>query len=361
MKNIITKKSHFAYFLLLLSYTSLACAKNNDPKEKQQKIDVAEAIKQPLTEKIIFSKNADLPDNAIMQGFDLDANNNIFYSHVTEKYKVRVSRGKPNEAPEDFMTLLYYGHSTNIALEKEGSDNYIWIGNFATRYPNGDYWQERVVSRVKYSPGKTLKNFDAEDNYYIGQYRHLTPTIDIENDLLAISYADEQKPGRNCFVVYRLSEAKALPLSIVRLMELSYGGTDEDPDEKLAPEVQVHDLTRIKPLARFNIPNTPLPWQGFDIHKDRLYYYEGEGGPNNGLVSGKAFISIFDFDGKPLTERTEIGALSSLEALKKLNITSTGYMEAEGIKVRRGVLYIGFGSSNNGRRCAQIFQYKLAE
>ncbi|MFD1630423.1 hypothetical protein [Pseudopedobacter beijingensis] len=368
MKNVGIKNRSLICSITILGLFSLTCGKANGSlespqvqKKEKNNTSIKELLALPLTEKIIYSKNADLPDNAIMQGFDMDTEDNIFYSHVTDKYKVRISRGKPNSAPQDFMTLLYYGHSTNIALEKEKNDNYIWIGNFATRYPNGHYWQEQVVSRVKYSPGKTLKNFDAEDNYYIGPYKHLSPTVDVENDLLAISYADEKKRGRNCFVVYKLSEAKALPLSIIRIMELTYGNTAEDADEKIAPELQVHDLTKLKPVARFDIPNTPLSWQGFDVCKNRMYYYDGEGGPNNSIISGKAYVSVFDFDGRIIEERTEVKALSSLETLKEQEITSTGYMEAEGIKVRRGFLYLGFGSSNNGRRCAQIFKYKLAE
>ena len=56
---------------------------------------------------------------------------------------------------------------------------------------------------------------------------------------------------------------------------------------------------------------------------------------------------------------------SDLDALANLGITASGYMEAEGIKVRNGKLYLGFASRDSktdGSKCrANIFQYSKVE
>ncbi|MFD1630420.1 SGNH/GDSL hydrolase family protein [Pseudopedobacter beijingensis] len=313
-------------------------------------------IDLPLSSEMIYSKNVQLADNVVMQGFDIDANNNVFYSHIAGKYMVKISKGLPNSTPESLMTLRYFGHSTNMAVEKQANDHYVWIGNYGTKYVDGNYWAEQVVSRIKYAPGATYRNHEAVENYYIGPYKHLNPTIDFENNILAISYSSE-RPNKNSFVLYKLDEVKSLAISSVTLQQLTYGGSGGDAEVTVSPTIPVRDLRQLTPIAAFDVNLTPLDWQGFDISNGKLYYYEGKGGANNG-APGEAYVTIFDFNGQIVERRTQVQAIASVPALQQQGITSTGYMEAEGIKVRNGHLYLGFASREGDIRAANIFRYQ---
>lgn len=313
-------------------------------------------ISQPLSPEVIYSKNVQLADNVVMQGFDIDTDNNVFYSHIAGKYMVKISKGLPNTTPGSLMTLRYFGHSTNIAVEKQANDHYVWIGNYGTKYADGNYWAEQVVSRVKYTPGATYRNNDAIENYYIGPYKHLNPAIDFENNILAISYASG-RPNKNSFVLYKLNEVKSLSISSVTLQQLTYGGSGGDAEITVTPTIQVRDLRQLTPLAEFDVDNTPLDWQGFDINNGKLYYNEGTGGANNG-TPGEAYVTVFDFNGQIVERRTQVQAIASVPALQQQGITSTGYMEAEGIKVRNGHLYLGFASREGDTRATNIFKYQ---
>ena len=71
----------------------------------------------------------------------------------------------------------------------------------------------------------------------------MNPAVDAANDQLAILYTRVDTPGRYCWVVYSLSEAKALPEETVTLQPLSYGGeTESYPLRKdVTPEVRVRN------------------------------------------------------------------------------------------------------------------------
>jgi hypothetical protein len=46
--------------------------------------------------------------------------------------------------------------------------------------------------------------------------------------------------------------------------------------------------------------------------------------------------------------------------LNQYGITATGYMEAEGIKMKNGILYLGFASkSTDNLRRVNIFQFRI--
>ena len=65
-----------------------------------------------------------------------------------------------------------------------------------------------------------------------------------------------------------------------------------------------------------------------------------------------------------MEDRTGVAAASDADAAASIGITSTGFMEAEGIKIRDGHLYIGFASRdavNDGdRRRANVLCYDQA-
>ena len=235
-------------------------------------------IDAPLSDGIIFSRFVQLPANTVMQGFDVDSRGEIFYTQVTDRYKILVSRNMPDRQATEYMTLCFHGHSSNMAVEEAGDERFVSVGNYANRVDDGNYWHEQVVSRIRYNPGSTHYPWNSDENYFIeAGCLNMNPAVDAANDQLAILYTRVDTPGRYCWVVYSLSEAKALPEETVTLQPLSYGGeTESYPLRKdVTPEVRVRNLSRLQPLARFSIPTPAIAWQGYEIHDGRMYLMEG--------------------------------------------------------------------------------------
>lgn len=77
------------------------------------------------------------------------------------------------------------------------------------------------------------------------------------------------------------------------------------------------------------------------------------------------YVTIYDFAGNVVERRTAVTAASDLQTLASLGITASGYMEAEGIKVRNGKLYLGFASrdskTDGSKYRANVFAYARVE
>ena len=166
----------------------------------------------------------------------------------------------------------------------------------------------------------------------------------------------------------------ALPMSAVTLQSLTYGGgAADDPQVTESPKIYARDLRKLTPLGEFGIPNQSLAetpddvsyyaWQGFEVNDGLIYYFEGEG-KNDGTPSA-AYVTIYDFAGNVVERRTAVTAASDLQTLASLGITASGYMEAEGIKVRNGKLYLGFASrdskTDGSKYRANVFEYARVE
>lgn len=324
-----------------------------------------------FTAQNIYSKFVYLIRNTVIQGFDIAADGTVYYMQLggTDKHDLYVMRARPNSSVDDHMIFRYSGHGTNMAVEEAADGKtYVWTGTYASRNSSNEYWSNSVVARTEYQPGKTLLPEQCGDLFYMGGICELHPAIDVENDVLAINY-----PGSTLrmFVMYRLSEALALPRSYVTLPSRNYGGgTSTDPAATNSPKVYVRDLTKLTPLGRFGIPKTgadhtadisSYAWQGFDVDSGKIYYFEGEGTASNGSA---AYFTVFDFDGNIVEQRAEVVAASDRDALSALGITESGYMEAEGIKVHGDHLYLGFASrskADGDKRRANIFMYNPAK
>ena len=156
----------------------------------------------------------------------------------------------------------------------------------------------------------------------------------------------------------------------MKLPSLTFGGEEPHGQQEQTVEqsINVKDLTNLTPISTFTVApsnnKTQLnsyAFQGFDISDGKLYFYEGEGNDNK-IENGpsNAYLTIFDYmEGKVVSERAKVNAISNIADLNKFNITATGYMEAEGIKMKNGILYLGFASrSTDDIRRANILQYR---
>ena len=333
----------------------------------------------------IYSRNTYLLYNTAMQGFNFDSDGSIWYTEcsTSNKSEMVFIKADPNTstsikvAKTDYMTLAYFGHGTNTAVEEDGADRYLWAGCYGTCYSNGQYWRERLVGRVKYEKGKTVKTNECDDYFYVGNYIHTIPSIDAANDLLTINYVDASNSSYMNFVVYKLSEAKKATYDNVTITCTDGFETgNATSTNEVTKVVRARDLTKLTPVASFRFLSngyaasgtTYYDWQGFDVNKDRLYYLEGQSNYNrdgNYLGLSMAYMTVFDFTGKVIEERTPIAIASDKTKLSEIGVSVVGAVEPEGIKVKDNKLYIGFTSrgiteDNMNKYYQNIFKYDIS-
>lgn len=332
-------------------------ARARDGSSARLSVTVSLDFGKPLVPEMIYAKGMTLYHNMAMQSFDISSEGDIFLAGVLEP-AVHIQKCPRNGTPGEAMTLYYAGHATNMSIEEEGGDTYIWIANFGTKYPNGQYFGEQIVSRIRFEPGRSYLPEECEDNYYVGAYKNLCVAVDTENDLLAILFADNSVSGGNTRInVYALSAAKSLPVGEATLLQLSRGGESGGPRdaETLTPRIRARDLTKLKPLHELHVNssrlNGDLPMQGYCICKDRIYWYAGSGGRNDsGATPPRANVSELDMSGTVVRLWTPVGIAGDVALLDRYGLTDTGYFEAEGIKIRDGKCYLGF--ITNGKQDA---------
>ena len=93
-----------------------------------------------------------------------------------------------------------------------------------------------------------------------------------------------------------------------------------------------------------------------------MYKRQGNSVENSddpGTYQSKAYVTVFNYNGRIVVPRTEVAAISDVNGLASEGFTQTGYAEGECIKVKEGKLYLGMacrdGSSSN--RYANILVY----
>ena len=287
---------------------------------------IFEKVAAGLTEEIVYSKGVQLERNAVMQCFDVDSKGELYYVQIagSDAHKLHVLRGGANQSPADFMTLRWFGHGTNMAVEEQGADRYIWINSNANKLDDNSYSQSQTVSRIKYASTTGVRDF----------------------------------------YVYKLSEALALPVSDVSLT-VTWGGEEGTQKTTETRVVQVRKLDQLTPVGQFSVSTGKTAadlgyydFQGFDCTNGIIYFYEGTGNNNDGKTASVAYVTLLDLKGAQVYPRTKVGAIADMQALTTAGITSTGYMEAEGIKMKNGSLWLGFASkSTDDIRRANIFRY----
>ena len=85
----------------------------------------------------------------------------VWYTQLSNTNQAQLNwvRAQPNKTPDvqtenkDYMKLTYFGHGTNTALEEDGADRYLWAGAYGVCNAKGQYWNEKLVGRVKYVKG----------------------------------------------------------------------------------------------------------------------------------------------------------------------------------------------------------------
>ena len=110
---------------------------------------------------------------------------------------------------------------------------------------------------------------------------------------------------------------------------------------------------------------TYYDWQGYDVHKNRLYYTEGQSNYNlfGSFYSGSSFayVTVFDFEGNIVEERTQVAVVLDKDKLTQIGVSVFGTLEAEGIKVCKDKLYLGYTArgitADNTKHYQNIFVF----
>ena len=221
-----------------------------------------ERLARPLDDTLVVLRDLELlAPRRVMQSFDVVSDSTIYISqlgafenHVpgrTRSHEVYVFEVRPGCDTMPRMTLRYFGHGANIAVEECGGTRYVWIDSNATRV-GGEYWQSCTVSRVPFRAGSCCDHDGGETFYFDDGCFNLLPAVDRAHDLLSISY--RKADGTHGFRHFRLSEALALPDTVLRVVR-TWGGERSGECERTEERaIRCRDLRRLTPVGGFLIP-----------------------------------------------------------------------------------------------------------
>ncbi len=335
-----------------------------------------ERLACPLDDGMPVIRNLELfAPRRVMQSFDVTADTTIYFSQLgavekhiqgeTRSHEIYIFELRPDCDAMSRMTLRYFGHGANIAVEERDGARYVWIDSNATRI-DGEYWHSRTVSRIPFRAGAVFDHDGGETFYLDDGCINLLPAVDAEHNLLSISY--RTAGGGHGFRHFRLDEALALPDTVLRI-ERTWGGEQIGERERTEERaVRCKDLRRLTPLGEFQMPHgtdtardfCSYPFQGFDVDGRYCYLFEGAGNgnkPANGPSNAR--ITVTELDGRIVHWRLPVAAYSDREGLRTLGLTDTGYAEAEGIKRKGDRLWLGAATRRSADpvRRANLFCY----
>ena len=301
--------------------------------------------------------------NTGIQGFSLVDENTVYYCQTTGQTmyftKAQPSPGKDIQVLGGQMFFYGFSHGTNSSVERTASGDYVWVGAYGKCDPsqNNTYWGNPVVGRVKFEAEKKIYSNECEEYYWLGKnLTEVHPSIDPENGLLSFVYQDPEYASYRCFNVYKLSEARQAPVKSVTFRTTdAFQSHDLLSTNEVVVTLSVRDLSQLTPVAVIRFPKsnfgegtdpTFYSWQGFDVHKDKLYYMDGQA-KSEDLEKSYAYLTIFNFKSRVVERRTLVSVIQDDQALMEAGISTTASLESEGCKVYKGKLYLGF----SGKGC----------
>ena len=361
---------------LLLCLLAAACYAAAQTAAPDFAGSLPERLARPLDDTLVALRNLELlAPRRVMQSFDVTADTTVYISQLgafekqlpgrTRSHEVYVFEIRSGCDTMSRMTLRYFGHGANIAVEECGGVRYVWIDSNATRI-EGEYWQSCTVSRVPFRAGAVYDHDGGETFYFDDGCFNLLPAVDVAHNLLSISY--RKADGTHGFRHFRLDEALSLPDTVLRIVR-TWGGEQIGECERTEQRtIRCRDLRRLVPLGGFILPHgedtardfCSYPFQGFDIDDRSCYLFEGAGNgnkPANGPSNAR--ITVTTLDGGIVHWRLPVAAYSDREGLRALGLTDTGYAEAEGIKRKGGRLWLGAATRRSADpvRRANLFRY----
>lgn len=352
--------------LAILTLAAASCEKDpyGLPEDwtYQREVSSTTGIDQFSDPENIYTRNVKLV-NAGIQGFTLIDENTVYYCQ-TSAQTIYFTKAEPSPGM-NIQTLggqmFFYGfsHGTNSAVEHTASGDYVWVGAYGKCDPtqSNTYWTNPVVGRVKFQAEKKIYSNECEEYYWLGKnITEIHPSIDAENGLVTFVHQDPEYASYRCFNVYKLSEARQAPVTTVTFRTTdAFKSHNLTSTEEVSVTLSVRDLTQVTPVAVIRFPKsnfgqgtnpTFYSWQGFDVHKDKLYYMDGEA-KGTDIDQSYAYLTIFNFKSRVVERRTLVSVVQDATALLNAGISTTASLESEGCKVFNGKLYLGF----SGKGC----------
>ncbi len=319
-------------------------------------------INQPFSRDAIMVSGHTLYYKSVMQSWDFF--DDFFYACQVcgSPHSLSYTR-KPvySQGPQSYMHLKYFGHGDNMFVERTSDGDWLWTSNYGTLEEDSSnrYTDSQVLSRVKFEAGRTMEPSSALDNYVLPGMKRLIAAYDPDNGSIGIWARDAS--GVAWFQVYDLETIKAAPKEAVSLPYIVTYGTQKT---SYKPVVRACNLSKQAPLLKFKMPFNNVP-QGYDWHHGKLWFFRGAGAEPEAVAAGTgknwATAYLINSEGK-LQISVKVPWVDNVALLASEGITDLGYFEAEGIKVKDGVLYLGYASKDAGgspERRINIFKYPL--
>ncbi|MBO4670318.1 MAG: hypothetical protein J5640_00530 [Bacteroidales bacterium] len=330
---------------------------------------VFSVVQAPLDASLVLTSGCTLRYNSVMQSFSLCGDGYLYGIQVgtsTNKYLLNVTR-RPvgSDNGKQYMQLPFAGHGSNMEHERVAGKDYIWTGSYGT-WNGSKYTNSQTIARIPFEAGAKLTPAQCGEHYWVPGLRNVAPALDIEGDRLLVWGLSNGESGTGYLKVYSLSAAKTLPAGKVNLeREIVYGGEEGSgvPETKVKPEIAARNLGSLTPIANIRLNGGVLGSgsnQGIELCGDRILLLSGTGNDDNPSLPSSSTLYVLDFNGTVLG-RYSVGAVSDKAALASAGITDTGFMEAEGVKVYDGTLYLGYATkhSTDEKRMVTIFKYNL--
>lgn len=294
------------------------------------------------------------------QTFDIDDNGNVWLEGAAKPFvyiQCCTQAGKVNPSTkvlEGFkykspMSIYYAGHGTCLNVEP-GSDPKIWFASFGTKQDDGTYLQPRVLSRTSYVPGKKITPDQAEEHFYFGEeYIKMLPSIDFDTRVVAI-WVDSKKT----VTMFDLDQVLSAPVKDIAISGIKWGGEAGSPypkEQDVSITIKAHDCRSLTPIAVVK-PAITKGTQGFCVNgpEHTCYHLYGTG------EAVDVGLSVFDVKGNFSLKNVGFGFDDDRAALTANGLNNSEYLEAEGIQIRNGKMYVCVTATIAGTRVATILR-----
>ena len=306
-------------------------------KDETAPASFSQDITQPLTADMIALP---LGLQSGMQSFDIDKRGQ-FYMSTEENGAMRVcALNKDGSKIGEDMVLPSGGHGDGFSIEYDADDIYFWTsGTMGERTENGGYSGGKandpdvhLICRHKFKAGATEYAEDALERFYLNDNGARFADVDTEHDVMVLWTYEN---GSDYIYVYRISDIRKATTVTKKVTRASHN---------TGKEVTAYNLGSVTAVARFAWKRKGVTTgdtnagavQGLCVYDDRIYVTSGAKNDEATLMS------VLDFKGTILKQLVKVGVSVDKQQLIKLNLSSDGTFEPEGVHIRKGTMYLGF-------------------
>ena len=306
-------------------------------KNDQTPAAFSQDITQPLTADMIALP---LGLQTGMQSFDIDKRGQ-FYMSTEDSNSMRVcALNMDGSKIGADMVLPSGGHGDGFSIEQDADEVYFWTsGTLGEHTTNGGYSGGKanesdvhLICRHKFKAGVTEYAEEAVECFYLNDNGARFADVDTEHDVMVLWTYE----GSSDYIyVYKISDIRKASKVTKKVTRTSHNE---------GKEVTAYNLNSIKSVARFSWKRKGVTTgetnagavQGLCVYDDRIYVTSGAKNDEATLMS------VMDFEGNILQKLVKVGVSVDKQQLIKLNLSSDGTFEPEGVHIRKGQMYLGF-------------------